>query len=222
MRAALLALIALSAPVDAKCMMMEAAPKLLTPANATIPADGGVLVQQELVHDAPQFDGDASIQPSWKLDIETLAPGLSVYRSKTKTIEIPTKKKATYKVGAAAANPLAAPAPTSLTILSARGIRGNDEHSIIAAFPAIPAGAVAVVLYKLDGGKRIAQSWGLVGNGQDANSVAVYEAPGHCGWNPPGTTLPTVADKLALAWVDAYGRLSPVSGALTMVPGKSH
>lgn len=222
MRAALLSITALLAPAtlaDAKCMMMEAAPKLVTPASATIPADGGVLVEQELVHDAERFDGDASIQPSWGLDIETLAPGLSVYRDKkSKTaIAIPTKKKQTFKVGAASANPLTPPVPTSLAMTVAQGFRGGDAHMITATFSAIPTGAVALVLYKLDGTKRVPQSYGDV----HTTTVRVYADPGHCGWNPPGTLLPAVTDKVALAWVDQYGRLSPVSAPLTIQLSKT-
>jgi len=152
------------------------------------------------------------------LTIETLAPGLSVYRTKATgafTI-VDAKRKAvgTFTAGGKVALDLPAPAPSSLVMSHSEGFRGGERYEIDATFAAIPAQAVALVLYKVAGDKRVPQSFTLVD--RERKALAVYADPGHCGWNPPGTMRPAATDAVELAWVDAYGRLSAPSAALKL------
>ena len=217
-----IALWAQATATDAKCMRVELAPKIVTPMKAALPPDGGVLVGYTSSTDAERSDADPSVQAGWKtsaaLSIETLAPGLSVYRTSATGMFTITdaKQKAvgTFTHGAAVKLDLPAPAPSALVLSESEGYRGGKEHEIDATFAAIPTQAVAVVLYKVVAGKRTPQSFSLID--RERKAIAVYSEPGHCGWNPPGTSLPAATDDVALAWVDAYGRLSAPSAALKL------
>lgn len=209
-----------AAASDAKCARVELAPAVLTPAKATLPEDGGVLVGWTSSTDAEKSDADPSMQPKWhaigenrgrvELTMENLAPGLSVYRTTAKQgfgiLDDKARSLGTFSRGGATKLDLPAPAPTSVVLSSTDGFRGGKEHEIDATFASVPPAAVALIIYRLSGGKRVALSFAKV---EGKKSIPVYADPGHCGWNPPGTTLADPKDSLELAWVDAFGRASP-------------
>ena len=49
-----------------------------------------------------------------------------------------------------------------------------------------------------------------------AQPIVVYDSPGRCGTEPDGLAAPAPGDAVALAWVDAFGRLSPRSAAIVV------
>jgi len=77
-----------------------------------------------------------------------------------------------------------------------------------------PAGVVALVLADAKGKPR---SFGLVADA--ATEIQVY-AHGRCGVVPNGTVESSIGDKVTLFWVDASGRKSPASKAMT-ITGKA-
>ena len=229
MRAVLVAAVlwATAAVGDAKCARTELGPKILTPPKAAIPGDGGMLVGWEASMNVERSDADPSVQPKWvafganhtKLPIvvDTLAPGLSVYRTKDingfTLVDAKAKTLATFTRDGAPKLDLPAPLPKSIVLSHFDGFRGGQEHAIDGKFAAVPAQAVAVILYRVSGDKRTALAFRMLDREAETKtqSVSLYADPGHCGWNPPGTTLPAATDDIAVAWVDAYGRQSAPS-----------
>jgi hypothetical protein len=221
------ALWASAASSEAKCAMVELGPAMITPATAKVPADGGVLVGWTSSHDYGRTDGDPSVRKTWKataggqpveLVIETLAPGLSVYRPKTKDAFVLGDGKqqlGSFARVAAGKLDLPAPAPQALVLDARPGRYGSSEFSISATFASIPDAAVAVILYRA-GKPRVALSFGSVDRGQ--KQVLVYDGPHHCSFPPPGTTQPAKDDRVVLAWVDAFGHVSDPSAALEVKP----
>jgi hypothetical protein len=217
-------LLALLSPAsaDAKCAMVELGPKVITATTAKIPTNGGVLVGWDNAHDNVRTEGDPSVQKSWKataggkpveLAIETLAPGLSVYRPKsTAGFALSDGKQAlgTFTRATTAAADLPAPEITALTLDARRGRRGGSEFSVSATFAKVADAAVAVILYR----GKTALSFGMVEH--DGNKIVVDDGPHHCSFPPPGTTLPANGDAVTLAWVDAFGHVGATSAAITI------
>ena len=79
----------------------------------------------------------------------------------------------------------------------------------------IPDGAAALIVYRQDGATTTALSWARVAVGA-SSGIEVYASPGKCGTEPDGLTAPAPGDTVALAWVDQFGRRSPLSTALVV------
>ena len=217
---ALVALAASSAPVAAKCAMSHLRPKVVTTAPTV---GGGIVVATEQVSYDVKDEGDAT-QPTWKLEmggsssapkIESLAPGLAVYRlpATAGTATLLDGKTVIAKVTTSKAKPTMLPAPKikSITHDVTTGRRSSAfTTAIIDGAP--PAGAVALVLADAKG---TARSFGLVGTD---SKITVY-AHGRCGVVPNNTVESTLGDKVTLFWVDQSGNKSPAS-AVIKVGGK--
>jgi hypothetical protein len=110
--------------------------------------------------------------------------------------------------------------PAQLTAPKVKGVRHEktigrraSAYTMVALDGAVPEGVVAMVLADAKGKAR---SFGLVS--KDAKEVTVYAHP-RCGVVPNNTVESKVGDKVTLFWVDANGRRSPASRAVT-VTGK--
>lgn len=71
-----------------------------------------------------------------------------------------------------------------------------------------------VVVYRVDAaGARTALSWAVV---QEGEKVArVYQTGGRCQRIVPGISPANAGDRIAVAWLDRSGRLSPLSNLVT-------
>lgn len=222
--AAFLATALVSPLASAKCAMGHLAPKVMT--TAPIPAGGGIVVATLDVPYSEADEGDA-VQPSWQLDvgdaksapkIDTLAPGLAVYRvpAGTGTIKLldgtKVRATATFAKGDAPAA-LAAPKLEAVRHDRTYGRRAS-AFTTVTLDGAPPAGAVALVLADAKGKPR---SYGLVeGTGTE---LRVY-AQSRCSVLPNGTIESKMGDKVTLFWVDQSGRKSAPSKVIE-ITGKT-
>jgi hypothetical protein len=174
--------------------------------------------------------GDAAVQSGWRFridgavqapKIETLAPGLAVYRPPGKATRAQLEdggKTVLVKVGFGQDKPLALAAPKVKTITH-RAARGRRPFARIEVElgEAVPPGAVAIVLADAKGTPR---SWGRVDAG-NARAVALDRT--RCSVLPNGTVESAPGDKVMVFWVDRGGRRSPASSAVAIasipVPG---
>ena len=216
-----LALIAPAAPAHAKCAMSHLRPQVLTKEAS---AGGGIVVATEQVPYDVKDEGDA-VQPTWKLQIggatsapkiDVIAPGLAVYRlppaAGDATLLDGTKEIA--KVTTMRTQPVQLLAPKVKGVRHEKTVgRRSSAYTIVALDGAVPEGVVAMVLAD---GKGKARSFGLVSAGE--KEITVYAHP-RCGVVPNDTVESKPGDKVKLFWVDATGRTSPVSRAVT-VTGK--
>lgn len=235
---AMIGLIAVPTPAGAKCARVYLAPQTLTHPADVIPAGGGVLVgwQQSTSERDERFSGgDPALHTDWRFlirkrkvrpKVEQLAPGLVVYRpgvirsSKPEKIVLAEKDGArvgTFKASRKkSAFTAAAPSPSKVVVTRYEGGRwGEDVNATVELSAAPPASAVALILYRDD--KPL--SWASV-KGVTATSVQIYASDGHCGASPSGMTEPAPGDKVTLAWVDGFGRLSGKSAAIAVTAGK--
>jgi hypothetical protein len=203
-----------------------------------IPPDGGVLVAYgQPTDDQPVVeDGDPSAHREWRFrarsvkgkklrpTMVTIAPGLSVYRTKQRGKVVLTNRKG-KKLGVFTMSrkkaPFDAPAPVLKSVVINRysSSRGGTSVGAIATLDAVPpAGAYAIVVY--DTASGTARSWGLTGDNTSA-VLGVYSSPGRCSQNPPGMEAPSAGQSIEVAWVDSFGRISPHSNAVTVSEGSS-
>jgi hypothetical protein len=219
---AVLALVTLAGsatPAVAKCAMSHLRPKVIT--SVAIPAGGGIVVATEQVSYDVEDQGDA-VQPTWRLEIDgkrtapkidTLAPGLAVYRlpaSATKATLIDGKTvigSVTTTTAPRAA--LAAPRVKSIRHDKTVG-RRSSAYTTVKLDAAPPPGMVALVLADAKGTPR---SYGLVED--TATEVRVY-AHSRCGVVPNNTVESAAGDRVTLFWVDQAGRTSPASKVVTI------
>jgi len=211
-----------SSPADAKCAMAHLHPKVVT--TQPIIAGGGILVATEQVPYSVKDQGDAN-QPTWQLEangtktaptIDTLAPGLVVYRVTTAgDASLVDGAKVIARVTASKGNPATLAAPKVKSIRHDKTLgRRSSAYTIVTLDGAPPADAVALVLTDAKG---TARSFGLVeGTGPE---VTVYEHS-RCGVVPNSTVESRIGDKVKVFWVDQSGRVSPASKT-TMVSGKT-
>ncbi|HEY4239284.1 MAG TPA: hypothetical protein VGM88_05685 [Kofleriaceae bacterium] len=211
-----LALVTLARTADASCAFVELAPSVLTPRDAKIPADGGVVVGfDRKLPSGPKADagGDPSVSSALAFGEtaavrESLAPGLTVYRPRTGAsrgakLELTAggKRIAAFDSGPAAA---ALPAPIVESVAVESSFRGTATVRAHLGADA-PAGAVALIVYGAGG----ALTYGQPGATRD---IVVREG-GHCSF-PPGSA-PKTGDHVTLAWVDASGHVSARSKPVT-------
>ena len=149
----------------AKCAMQELAPILLTAPNATLPADGGILVGTDARvpddHRGPRNE-DPALTNTWKLradgkalEVEkvALAPGLVMYRPKTGTaievVDAKGTKLGAFQHAAATASTtsVVAPRATKLETTTAHSGRGFRSTTTATVADPIPTDAFAIIVY---------------------------------------------------------------------------
>lgn len=221
---ALLTTFALIAPVataDAKCAMSHLRPQVLT---TTASAGGGIVVATEQVLYDIKDEGDA-VQPTWKLEIggatsapkiDVIAPGLAVYRlpAAAGDATLLDGTRVIAKVTTVRTQPVQLLAPKVKGVRHEKTLgRRSSAYTFVALGEAVPEGVVAMVLADTKGKAR---SFGLAKAG--AKEITVYAHP-RCGVVPNDTVESAPGDKVTLFWVDASGRVSPATKAIT-VAGK--
>ena len=150
-----------------------------------------------------------------------LAPGLTLYRApegKGDLRLVDGRGQLVLDIHRAATAPKSAmPAPVvgQLEVVSNRSRRWSQSKATASLKAAPPADARAVIMYAVDHGKRTPIAFALLPDTHDKlDSIDVFRDAGHCDSLPPGTRAPTKGEQIALAWVDAYGRLSPTSAPI--------
>ena len=111
-------------------------------------------------------------------------------------------------------DPLSAPELKAVVRTDTPSRRGTFVR-VTATFTAVPADALAVILYGGDG-KPVARSWSRVTAG--TVDVSMY-ASGSCIVQPIGTIESAVGDNIAFAWVDRAGRVSAKSAPIKIKAG---
>lgn len=222
---ALTTLVASSSPVDAKCAMDNQAWSVVT-VKVDVPADGGGIVVATLsVPYSTPATGDA-LQKSFGFltgrdlmqpVITVLAPGLVVYGVRPGTR---TTGELVDGTGGVIANLTVTkdkvarlPAPKLKEVVhfddGPGGTKRTQATTARLDGPA-PADAVALVVYN---GKNTPKSWGPVET--DITSIEIYSHR-RCEVLPNGTLPSKAGDKVMLAWVDKYGRLSAKTKLVTI------
>jgi hypothetical protein len=175
---------------------------------------------------------DPSDQPSWVGDARgrkialtrrPLAPGLSVYSFGTVKGPVTLKDDrgaahGTFTASAAGKVAMAAPAVRAVTLSSSKEFRGERRHAVAELGAAPPPEAVAVIVYHAGKGKELGapMTFATLPDTHDKlTSLEVFQDVTRCGGIPDGSTAPTAGATLQLAWVDAFGRLSPLSPIVT-------
>ena len=219
---------------EAKCARTEHRPKILTTRDTNIPDDGGVMVgwTSEVYSDEDDHPvGDPSDQPTWTatdgkkpvaLARVSLAPGLSVYRPAHGTGKIIVKSKAGATLGTfahdpkAAANTMASPQVIGVALSTDKAMRWSERHAMTKLKVAPPVAAIALITYRVTAKGNEPISFVTIADTHDTlTSLDAFQDAGHCGGVVGGSAPPNAGDKVVFAWVDAFGRLSPVSAPVT-------
>lgn len=227
---AVLALAALTDPVDAKCARPSAGSEILTPAKATVAADGGVLVAAATQHGSQLSGSEDGKNPRWRftaaekqveIEMVPLAPGLFRYRpvrALAGAAALVDGKTTKLDVTFSATKPALLPAPvvTAVRYHTERLVRGGFSERVQATFKtAAPADAVAVVVFAVTKNGNEPRSWMRIDEGTLQTLVA--GTAGRCDPGVPGEIISKPGDSIALAWVDAHGRLSKLSATTTVL-----
>lgn len=191
--------------------MLGLVPKVLTKADAVLAPDGGVVVAAVSQDRGPLASGDIAVQPAWKFvvpmgtitpAIESLAPGLAVYRTSADNFELKDDTgtslvKATH--GPAKVDKLAAPKVKSIKYDAPISRRSIQRVEVILDGPP-PPGVIALVLADAKGAVK---SWGLADG-----SVFYPYLQRDCFVLANGTVPSRRGDKVTLFWIDEHGRKS--------------
>ena len=227
-------LAARAAPAHALCIQSGLAPEVLTTRDTTLPPDGGVLVGWTSKSGVQEDPNDPSNQPTWTatdgkqaiaLKRVSLAPGLSVYLAAGAGPMILKPKKGpplgTFKRDPKLAkSTLGAPRPKTLTLASEEIRRGRRTRAVAELLAAPPSLAMAVIVYRVVGDTPTALSFARLPDTHDTlTALDVFEDAGRCTGLPAGSVPPNAGDRIALAWVDAFGRVSPLSAVITAKEG---
>lgn len=220
------------------CAQPGWSPTVLTPANQSVPANGGLLVTAFQAFGLMGANGASRNQdPSvaaWTLRrgphtlrfrVDRLAPGLSRYvpigRAGGEWTLAGHNPKRTVRFHRGSGVRLPAPSVRSVT----RGTRHwknfrrhrSSSHYVNALVGSVPREAIGVIVYRA-AAKPIPMLFKQVPAtrpGQRA-SLALYSTPGRCSSSMPGVMVPFVGGKVQLRWVDAFGRLSPLSAPIVV------
>lgn len=212
----LLAFVLEARPAAASCMQIELAPDLLTTRDTKLPADGGVLVGYTFrSHDLEATGSDPSDvkwKASAKLARTQLAPGLSVYKT---TAAHFTFGKSSFTDDGKTPAPTTAPEPKSVKVKSELEVRWSTTTATLTLAKAAPPEAVALIAYDAD--SKAPLFFARLADTHDKDvSLQIYESGGHCGSRtPPGAGGIASGSKVVFAYVDAFGRVSPQSKAIT-------
>jgi hypothetical protein len=197
-------------------------PDVLTPDGTTLDQNGGAVVAAvSVMLDRATLD-DPTPQ-DWRFDAgdhavgkrTVIAPGLVVVRPTATAADLEFEnpdrspvRKLHYRESKTAAT-LAAPKIDSVTF------RDKDlgimlrEITIAKLSAAPPAGVVALVVYAGDKPR----SWAAI---SDAKTDITIYAVDDCVQDIPGTVATRAGDRITLAWLDAAGRLSARTSAITV------
>jgi hypothetical protein len=220
-----LAIVAVLAPASAHadCAMWGLAPKVVTPANAVVSSDGGIVVAAAAEPRAELAPGDPAVQPGWRLriggslvkpPIEQLAPGLAVYRVAAPNAFKLELENASHEIVATvrparnAGDALAAPKPKRVWFEALKHRRGGTRVGV-ELDGAAPAHAIALVLADGNGTPR---SWALT----DGGATLYPYITGDCRALPNGTLPSNAGDQVTVFWIDDAGRKSPASKPITI------
>jgi hypothetical protein len=205
---------------DAYCGTVTGlAPNIASPSGISLPRDGGIVVGA-FSADGPLPKGDPAVQPGWRIKhgevrtpprIETLAPGLVVYKSAARTgridLEDGTKQMRAWVLATNRTRPvLAAPDVKRAELSIGPGFTSIEVELTSAA----PADAIALILTDRQG---TARSWWLSRRGSLHQQAFVQN---RCEVVPNGSVLSQVGDEIQFVWVDSAGRLSPASSPVAL------
>ena len=219
MKTLLVALLFLPAVADADCALMGLAPQVLSKPDVALPVDGGIVVGAVSIDRGSLASGDVAVQPAWKFVvpmgtitpvIDTLAPGLAVYRASTDNLELVDDKDtslAKARRSETKRDKLAAPKVKTIKYdapMSRRSIKRVE----VTLDGGPPPGAIALVLADAKGTPK---SWGPV-----AGSVFYPYLQRDCLTLPNGTVPSGKGDKVTLFWVDEAGRKSAYTKPMTI------
>ncbi len=169
-----------------------------------------------------------------KLKRVSLAPGLSVYQPAPApgTLTLADGKGTTLGTFTldpkAAANAMTAPTVVSVALSETPSRRGSNRRVLATFKDAAPPEAVAVIVYQapvktkpVAGNTKqlaaapVAISFVRIPDTHDKlQELQVFNDAGHCGVLQPGARPPTANEQVTFAWVDAFGRRSPLSAAV--------
>jgi len=233
MRQLIVAVCLVAAPASAgPCAVRELSPQSMTAPDTVIEDGGGVMISAGLT-DLPSTERlpDVTRQPGWRFrdgtklvepTIETIAPGLSVYRlpatgsnlvlENDKHVEISHVKRSADR----GATLLPAPMPTSIEWERRTSFRSSTDLVTVHLIAPAPAHAAAMIIYGPD---KTARSWGVVTRG--GKDVVAYESGGRCSMTIPHTSASNVGLHVTVAWVDASGRVSAVSRDMEVTAAKT-
>lgn len=222
----LLFLLVLAPDADARCAPLGLRVTITTPANTTIPADGGIVVAAASGVDRDMTKGDVK-QTGWRFrdgellvepTIDVIAPGLAVYRypaAKGK-LELEDDDHAVVATMAMTNDKpalLAAPRVKKIVSTKSLGRRGSTIVEVVLD-GAAPATAVAIVAVGANGRSL---SFGTVAAGQ---KLVIYEQQ-RCLLVSNGTIEPRAGERVTVFWVDAMGRKSPATKPIAITDTKS-
>jgi len=219
MKLALLALLLVPAQAAADCALMGLVPKVLSAPEAVLAADGGIVVGAVSEDRGPLQSGDIAVQPAWRFvvpkgtitpAIESLAPGLAVYRASTDTLVLENDQAETLAKATRTADKrpkLAAPKVKTIKY-DAPISRRSIQRVEVKLDGAAPAGVIALVLADAKGKPK---SWGPA-----AGTVFYPYLQRDCFVLPNGTVPSKKGDKVTLFWVDEHGRKSGLTKPLTI------
>ena len=200
--------------------MTQLAPHVLTPAHAKLPADGGVLVGWEAQIDYQRPANKTPLAPTYKLSAgdtvaDPIAPGVYVYHQtkpaagKLSLLDGKTTVASFEQTDKTITAPLAAP-----TVSAARMTASDEKYrgiyrTLDVDVAQVPDEAAGVILYD---SHRVALAFDTVAHDkQGATTVQAFHDAPRCSFNPDGMLAPNDGDKVAIAWVDAYGRVGKPS-----------
>jgi hypothetical protein len=213
------ALLASAKLAAADCAVVGLMPKVANDA-AKLPDDGGIVVVAASIADGKLAPGDVTKHADWRIraggtlvtpTIETLAPGLSVYRVTTGD-KLQLEDDGAVLGKATRSNDkrdrLAAPAIKKLVYDGHFGMH-RSENVTAALAGAPPATAIAIVIADASGKAR---SFGMLEAGKPVLPLLSYD----CVPLPNGTVVSKRGDRVKLFWVDDAGRLSAPSAVVTI------
>jgi hypothetical protein len=225
-----LAAILVAPPVEAKCARNLAVPVILTTRDTKLPDDGGVLVGWAASFDdaTGEMSADPSDQPTWTatagktkvaLTRVALAPGLSVYKvGGTGDVTLAGKQPlgTFHHDPKAAASTMAAPALSSMVFVKQKAVRWAERTATAHFKSAPPAAAAAVIVYSVTANGNTPIGFATLPDTHDTlTEVDTFHDRGHCDVILDAARPPNPGEKVVVAWVDSFGRLSPTSKPVT-------
>lgn len=203
---------------SADCAATELQTTVVTPQDAEIPSDGGILVAATFRTGVRKDNDGEAVRPGWRLrgkkltapKIDVLAPGLAVYRvtfdGKAGPVELEDEDhKVVAKVIGSKAKLAQLAAPDLKKVSFSAMVSRHSSQRIQATLVAdAPPEAYALVIADAKG---TAKSWGLVSKGL----VQYPYSHNDCEMLPNGTTVAAIGSMVTVYWVTADGRRSAAS-----------
>lgn len=206
------------AVADADCAMIGLVPKVLSAADVALVADGGIVVGAVPEDRAPLESGDIAMQTDWKFvvpkgtitpAIESLAPGLAVYKTSADTVELVNGKGESLAKATRGAKTDKLAAPKVKAIRYDAPISRRSVVKIeVTLDGTVPPGAIALVLADAKGKAR---SWTKA-----EGTVLTPYYQRDCLTLPNGTEPSKKGDRVTLFWVDESGRKSAFTKPMTI------